>query len=237
MCNIKEDEGDVYQTADIIKNTGLVHDKIDQAKEYFTGITKSGRNNYQKYNYLELSDIRPVVMRVCEDLKLRTRITWNHDEMILCITDKEDGSSEYFQLPVPHINIEDPDKYMKAVGKVQTYSMRYLYIQAFEIAVPDRIDKGERNMKSKSYINGKKLESTPGNAEPVDQTTLNTNSKSNERDIIDLARTISEEMADKGIETTDKNIYEYTKQKWLDKKISPNEFRQLKARLQSGEKV
>ena len=36
--------------------------------------------------------------------------------------------------------------------------------------------------------------------------------------------------------TTDKNIYDYTKQKWLDKKISPNEFRQLKARLQAGEK-
>ena len=221
MCNtINNTE---YQTAQELKNEGLVHDKIEEAKKCFENITKTGRNNYQKYNYLELHDILPVVRNVCTKYRLRTRFQWTDISVTLRITDREDGSSEYFTIPIPSFNIEDPDKYMKAVGKVQTYAMRYLYIQAFEIAVPDKIDQGTKP-NSQRYTNGNKL-GNANKAEPVDQTTLNTKQT---RNIQDLARNIAEQMSEKGIETNNTNIRGYLNELFTSFQISKEEFRELK---------
>lgn len=236
MCNKKNEEEHAYQTAEEIMNEGLVHDKIQEAKEYFKDLRKTGRNNYQKYNYLESHDIFPVVRSVCKKLKLRTRFNWNTDNITLQITSKEDKSSEYYNIPVPQIRIEDPDKYMKAVGKTQTYAMRYLYIQAFEIAVPDQVEqqnhKQTQHQHHTQYINGDKLNNAE-RAEPVNQTTLNT--QQNKRNIQDLARNIAEEMTEKGIETTASNIREYTTNMFKEQRISNVELRELRAKIQAGE--
>lgn len=236
MCNTKNEEEHVYQTAKEIMNEGLVHDKIEEAKEYFKDIRKTGHNNYQNYNYLESHDIFPVVRKVCKELKLRTRFIWNNDNITLSITCQEDKSSEYFSIPVPQIRIEDPDKYMKAVGKTQTYAMRYLYIQAFEISVPDKVEQdNHKPQKQKKYTNGNKL-SNASKAEPVTQTTLNTPKQNNTKsNIQDLARNIAEEMTEKGIETTVSNIREYTTQMFKEQRINNIELRELRVKLQAGE--
>ena len=119
-------------------------DKIQEAKNCFQDIKESGRNNFQKYSYLETKDIFPIIRTICNKFKLKTQFNremWlDNPVMKLTITDQEDNSSEEFMVNIPEINTNDPGKYMQDVGRVQTYAMRYLYIQAFEIAVPDEID-------------------------------------------------------------------------------------------------
>lgn len=127
-------------------------DKIEQAKDCFDTITKSGRNNYQKYDYLETKDIFPIVRKICRKFNLRTQIIPNLEQncFVLTITDKEDNSFEQFFVPYAQITAGDAGKFMQDFGRCQTYAQRYLYIQAFEIAVPDEIDnKDQRAPKQK----------------------------------------------------------------------------------------
>jgi hypothetical protein len=144
----------------------VVSDKIEAAKNCFNTIKTSGRNNYQKYDYLETRDIFPLVRKVCEDFKMKTNIKPDFELncFVLTITDKEDNSSEQFFVPYAQITAGDAGKFMQDFGKCQTYAMRYLYIQAFEIAVPDEID----NKDQKKQVPKQKKQPTPKkNVSPV----------------------------------------------------------------------
>ena len=124
-------------------------DKIEEAKNCFQKIKKSGRNNYQKYDYFETKDIFPLVRKVCDKYNLKTNIKPMLDKpwFVLTITDKDDNSSEEFYVPYAQLGAGDAGKFMQDFGRCQTYAMRYLYIQAFEIAVPDEIDNKDQNKK------------------------------------------------------------------------------------------
>lgn len=145
-------------------------DKIQEAKNCFNDIKESGRNNYQKYSYFETKDIFPIIREICKKFKLKTQFNkemwYEQPVMKLTITDQEDESKEEFVVSIPEINTNDPGKYMQDVGRVQTYAMRYLYIQAFEIAVPDEIDnKDQTKMGNKPLKNNAKkvaIKNTPG---------------------------------------------------------------------------
>lgn len=127
----------------------VVSDKIEAAKNCFNTIKTSGRNNYQKYDYLETRDIFPLVRKVCEKYNLKTNIKPMLDKpwFVLTITDKEDNSSEQFFVPYAQLSAGDAGKFMQDFGRCQTYAQRYLYIQAFEIAVPDEIDNNDQRKK------------------------------------------------------------------------------------------
>ena len=209
-----------------------VDTKIEQGKHYFLkGITKSGHNNYQNFQYLELYDILPIVRQLCKDLNLRTRVEYSQTEAVLVITDNESMSSAYFTCDTPLITDTDPNKYMQNRGKVRTYAMRYLYIQAFEIAVPDEIDKNSKPEKTNIKKTSKQKPQ-----QNVDTTKKNNPKKTEtitgQRDIHDLARTIAEEMNSQGIPDTTENSLQFIKEKWQHRQLSPNEYRQLKAKLE-----
>lgn len=197
--------------------------KIEQGKHYFLkGVTKSGVNNYQNFNYLELYDILPIVRKICTDLKMKTRVDFTDNIATLVITDCEDNSSAYFTCPLAPVHDEDPGRYMQNIGRVRTYAMRYLYIQAFEIAVPDQIDKNSKPAKTQSK-NQYKKQSHNSYTKTIP-----------EREIHDLARNIAEEMNSQGIPDTTENSLEYIKQKWQKNQITPQEYRQLKEKLGSA---
>ena len=130
----------------------VVSDKIEMAKNCFGNIKTSGRNNYQKYDYLETRDIFPLVREVCRKFGLKTCIKADLDLhcFVLTITDRDDNSSEQFFAPYPELNSNDAGKYMQDFGRCQTYAQRYLYIQAFEIMVPDEIDNKNQQRGAKS---------------------------------------------------------------------------------------
>ena len=130
----------------------VVTDKIEMAKNCFGTIKTSGRNNYQKYDYLETKDIFPLVREVCKKFGMKTCIKPDLELhcFVLTITDREDNSSEQFYAPYPEIQTSDAGKYMQDFGRCQTYAQRYLYIQAFEIMVPDEIDNKNQQRGAKS---------------------------------------------------------------------------------------
>lgn len=130
---------------------GIDH-KIEEAKNYFNKMQKSGRNNYQKFDYFEVKDIFPVVREVCKKFKLRSKFDWDpkNDIMTLTLKDLEDGSIDVSTIPVAQVNVADAGKHMQDIGRCQTYAQRYLYIQVFEIAVPDEIDNKDQKKMAKS---------------------------------------------------------------------------------------
>jgi hypothetical protein len=166
----------------------VVSDKIEAAKNCFNTIKTSGRNNYQKYDYLETRDIFPLVRKVCEDFKMKTNIKPDFELncFVLTITDKEDNSSEQFFVPYAQITAGDAGKFMQDFGRCQTYAMKYLYIQAFEIAVLDEID----NKDQKKQVPKQKKQPTPKKQvkqEPKEDATPMEVSEERVKEILDKA--------------------------------------------------
>jgi len=148
----------------------VVSDKIEEAKNCFNEVKKSGRNNYAKYNYAELSDITPVVRQICKEYKLRTKFDWDLEAnlLTLTITDKEDGSTDKSVIPIAPVTASDPGKYMQDIGRCQTYAMRYLYLQVFEIAIPDEIDnKNQRSVYKQKQVPQKPQQKNVPQQKPV----------------------------------------------------------------------
>lgn len=135
---------------------GIDH-KIEEAKNCFKEIQQSGRNNYQKYNYMEVKDIFPIVREVCKKFKMRSKFDWKPEQNIMELTlkDLEDGSTDVSTIPVAPVTMGDAGKYMQDIGRCQTYAQRYLYIQVFEIAVPDNIDNQDQKKMQKPKQNEK----------------------------------------------------------------------------------
>ena len=158
----------------------VVSDKIELAKNCFTDIRKSGRNTYQKYNYAELSDINPIVRKICKQYKLRTKFDWDWENnlLTLTITDKEDGSTDKSVIPIAPVTASDPGKYMQDIGRCQTYAMRYLYIQVFELAIPDEID--NKNQQRAVY---KQKKTVPQPPKKEQQKPVNTEEQPTKEDI------------------------------------------------------
>ena len=127
----------------------VVEDKIQEAKDCFGKLSKGGYNNYQKFKYIEAEDLFPIVREVCRKFKLRTKFDWAYDRSMLrlTITDQEDDTKTRFVIPLANVDAKDPGKYMQDIGRIQTYAMRYLYIQAFELAIPDEIDNKDNRKK------------------------------------------------------------------------------------------
>ena len=156
----------------------VASDKIEEAKNCFQNIKQSGRNNYQKYDYFELKDILPLVRKICKQFNLKTQINTNLELQcfVLRITDKDDNSYEEFVAPLFLNSGGDIGKMNQDYGRSQTYSIRYLYLQAFEIAVPDMIDnkdqrktdvKGTKSVPKREVTHTKKVVK-PKNVSPVE---------------------------------------------------------------------
>lgn len=188
-----------------------VTDKIEAAKNCFDKVTKSGRNTYQNFKYSELSDITPIVRKICKEYRMKTKFDWDWENNLLklIITDQEDGSTDVSVIPISPVNAGDAGKYMQDIGRCQTYAMRYLYIQVFEIAVPDEIDnRDQRKLPKKS---GKKQ---PVKKEKVKETSTVEVSDERVKEILDIAY---ERVTDAGKEFTLASAL------WTLKKLCENE--------------
>lgn len=125
------------------KNKGEdVYSKIQKGKMYFMeqGIKKSGRNKFHKFQYYELKDLLPVVLRWMEDNHMSNHYNFSSTEGIMIICDEDTMTSASFSIPLPPVNMENPFQAMQVIGGLQTYARRYLLIQAFDIEELDSID-------------------------------------------------------------------------------------------------
>lgn len=200
-----------YTTADKV-NDGAIYNKIQKGKKIFleAGIKPTGRNSFQKYNYFEMKDIEPTLLRVCAELQISTRFVFSSTSANLIIRDEEDGIEVYYSLPLPEVKVvDDARKAMQEIGSIQTYAMRYLYIQAFEIVVTDTIDNNwskQSNTRNKPYIK-KNRKVQPDMDEPVNQSKLNLNKKVSTTELVNRSKIVANSLKQEGKPLNEENIH------------------------------
>ena len=121
-----------------------IYEKLNAARLQIAekGLSKTGNNTFAGFKYFELSEILPVVNKVNNELKLFSAFSFLRDTATLEIVNAEKPEEK-----VTFSFAYSPDgAKLKAChqiqneGAVQTYSKRYLYQNAYEIAEADQLD-------------------------------------------------------------------------------------------------
>lgn len=103
-------------------------------------IKKSGYNEYGKYNYYEMADFLPYINEIAKNHNVFNLYELQAEKAILKVMDlEEDGCSIEFSIPIAEIAIKGANS-MQNIGGVTTYTRRYLYMIAYEIAENDTFD-------------------------------------------------------------------------------------------------
>lgn len=125
-----------------------IYQKLQKARVELQAknLKKSGKNDYSNYDYFELSDFLPGVNDVCNKNGLATIFHFEKEKATLTIIDADNPESAIlFETPIEMAAIKGSST-MQQIGGTQTYSRRYLYMMAFEIAETDIVDKSEVDM-------------------------------------------------------------------------------------------
>lgn len=141
-----------------------IYEKIQKAKELIleANLKKSGKNSFAGYTYYELADILPTIIKVCNELKLFTLVNFTEEYATLDIINIEEPKEMVqYSSPMKELSLKGANA-IQALGGVQTYQRRYLYMSAFDIIENDMFD-GSPPVKD---------EPKPPSDEPVKKATL-----------------------------------------------------------------
>lgn len=118
-----------------------------------SGIKKSGENKFAGFKYYELSDFLPHIIKFCNELKCCTIFDFSKETAVLKFVDSESENSEIcVSSPLEKLEIRGSNA-IQALGGVQTYIRRYLYMTMFDITENDTFDavSGKKD-ESKKYL-------------------------------------------------------------------------------------
>lgn len=121
---------------------GNIYEKMQNAKLKIleSNLKKSGKNKFAGYTYYELADLIPTIIKVCDELKLFTQISFTNEIATLKIINAEKCEEivEYTS-PMKDLELKGANA-IQALGGVETYQRRYLYMAAFDIIENDMFD-------------------------------------------------------------------------------------------------
>lgn len=135
-------------------STKNIYQKIQMVKESILkeNLKKSGENKYAGFKYYELADFTPSIIKLCNEVGLFTKITFSEELATLRIVnvDKPEEFEEYTS-PMRNLVLKGCNE-IQALGGVETYSRRYLYMSAFDIIENDMFDakSGDEVVESKA---------------------------------------------------------------------------------------
>jgi len=119
-----------------------IYEKLNKAKLALqaAGLKKSGKNDFAKYEYFELSDFLPTIIQLEHEIGFTCAVSFGIEQAALDIvnTEKPDESI-LFTSPMSSASLKGMHD-VQNLGAVQTYLRRYLYVNAFEIVEHDAID-------------------------------------------------------------------------------------------------
>lgn len=135
-----------------------IYEKIQKVKKGIleSNLKKTGENKYAGFKYYELADFLPTLINLCEENKLYTKITFDNEVARLVIknAEKSDEIEEYTS-PMRNLELKGCNQ-IQALGGVETYQRRYLYMSAFDIVENDMFDatngKDEKNTTEKQDV-------------------------------------------------------------------------------------
>lgn len=111
--------------------------------------SKGGVNQYNQQKYFELSDFLPYINDICADLMLLPVVTFDmNGEEKMAYMDIIDGDFESptaeksirFNMPLADVSLSQKSQKIQELGAMQTYAIRYLYMNAFAISERDVLD-------------------------------------------------------------------------------------------------
>lgn len=132
-----------------------IYSKIMKVRKEFKKkqIKKSGKNEFQNFNYLELSDFIPTAIDLCEENGIYTHTnigTITNKEYATMTVVNVDNTEEkvVYSLELPCISKEGAfNNKIQDIGKMETYIRRYLYMLFLDIAVADSVDSEDNRPK------------------------------------------------------------------------------------------
>ena len=138
--------------------TDNLYSKIMKVRKEFKNveIKKSGKNEFQNFSYLELSDFVPTAIDLCESIGLYTHINigsiTNKEYATMTVINTENTEEKVvYSLELPCISKEGAfNNKIQDIGKMETYIRRYLYMLFLDIAVADTVDSEDNRPKRAS---------------------------------------------------------------------------------------
>lgn len=102
-------------------------------------IKKSGKNNFAKFEYFELSDFLPPLNELLDQYGLYCHFNFFEQEARLTVWDSETSENADFISPVAPVELKGCHP-VQNLGGMQTYLRRYLLINAFAISENEMVD-------------------------------------------------------------------------------------------------
>ncbi len=119
-----------------------IYEKIQLIKKEIleSNLKKTGENKFAGFKYYELADFLPTIIKLCNEHKLFTKISFNNEIATLEVRNIEEPNEviEYTS-PMAELELKGCNK-VQALGGTETYSRRYLYQACFDIIENDMFD-------------------------------------------------------------------------------------------------
>ena len=126
--------------------------KLGEARKMLAArpMKKSGLNKFAGFQYFELADFLPHIIDIFAELEIVDSILITNKNAVIKIGDADNNSID-FSCAVPEsIPVLKGQNELQAVGSMQTYLRRYLYVTALAISENDVIDQADQNEQEKS---------------------------------------------------------------------------------------
>lgn len=123
-----------------------IHAKMALIKSELASIEikKSGKNQHQKFDYLELKDFMPYILKLNAKYGINSVFNRNYEEAELVLYDTESEKTLQFKMPYDYNGI-GMLKGIQKDGGANTYLRRYMYITAYDLADNDTIDSADNS--------------------------------------------------------------------------------------------
>ena len=119
-----------------------VYQKLLEARTQFlaANVKKSGKNMHLSYMYYKLDDIVPPANKIFKEVGLLPLVTFNDDEATMTVINVETPEEKIvFTSPMREGEVKGQLP-IQALGSVETYQRRYLYLAALDIVEQDEIE-------------------------------------------------------------------------------------------------
>ncbi len=119
-----------------------IYKKIQATKKRLleANLKKSGENDFSHYKYYELADFLPTLIKLCDEEGLFTGVRFDDEFAYLDIVNIEKPEEKViYTSPMRALELKGANA-VQALGGVETYSRRYLYMAAFDIVENDMFD-------------------------------------------------------------------------------------------------
>lgn len=116
--------------------------KINEVKtELLTAnLKKSWKNKFAGYEYFELSDFLPFIVQACNKIWIFTSVSFTEEVATLKVVNCE-NPAQFIEITSPMKELELKGcNQIQALGWVETYQRRYLYMSLFDIVENDMFD-------------------------------------------------------------------------------------------------